>query len=53
MLGIDCPHCGPTLVWESRLSGFENTPAGILVRFRCYCGHEGTMLTGRRRRAHA
>ncbi len=53
MLGIDCPHCGPTLVWESRLRGVEHTPAGILVRFRCYCGHEGTLLTGRPRRAHA
>jgi hypothetical protein len=50
MLRIVCPECGPSLMWESRISGMEHTADGIIVRYRCWCGHEGRLLTGRRSR---
>jgi hypothetical protein len=50
VLRIVCPDCGPSLLWESRIRGLEHTAEGILVRYRCWCGREGSAVTGRRAR---
>lgn len=49
-------HCdcvdGEMLLSESRITGIANTDDGIIVAFRCWCGRDGTFLTGRRARSH-
>lgn len=42
-----CPRCGPVLIWESLILDLENTRHGILVRYRCRCGTECELATGR------
>ncbi|MFN8109806.1 MAG: hypothetical protein U0Y82_08160 [Thermoleophilia bacterium] len=49
MFSVACPICGPVLMWESHIRSLETTPDGILVRYRCMCGYEGAMHTGRAR----
>lgn len=45
----DCPTCGgPVLLTTSRITEMEQGPRGILVRYLCWCGTPGTLLTGRR-----
>jgi hypothetical protein len=49
-------HCdcvdGEMLLSESRITGVANTDDGIIVAFRCWCGRDGTFLTGRRAHRH-
>ncbi len=42
MFSVYCKHCGATLLLgPANILAVENTPDGIVVRFRCYRGHEG------------
>ncbi|MDY7101336.1 MAG: hypothetical protein S0880_09125 [Actinomycetota bacterium] len=45
-------HCdcvdGEMLLSESRITGMANTDVGIVVSYRCWCGRDGTFVTGRR-----
>jgi hypothetical protein len=36
------------LISISRIDRVVNTPEGIVVHFRCWCGYRGLWLTGRR-----
>lgn len=48
MLTPYCPlHRTRVLLSYSDLERILNTPAGIEVTFRCWCGYRGTCLTGR------
>jgi hypothetical protein len=47
MFDAHCAACGNRiLVSYGRLIGLDNGPEGITVHFRCYCGAEGSFLTG-------
>jgi hypothetical protein len=49
MFDVHCPRHGSTvLLGYSNIASFANTDRGIEVRFRCYCGYEGTWVTGAR-----
>ena len=42
MFSVYCKHCGATLLLgPANILAVQNTSAGIVVRFRCYRGHEG------------
>jgi hypothetical protein len=42
MFSVYCKHCGATLLLgPANILAVQNTSAGIVVRFRCYHGHEG------------
>ena len=42
MFSVYCKHCGATLLLgPANIVAVQNTPDGIVVRFRCYRGHEG------------
>ncbi len=34
------------LVWPSSIEDIANTTGGIVLDYRCACGHHGQMLTG-------
>jgi hypothetical protein len=53
MYRVDCPDCGPTLLWESRIIEIRNADDHILVRYVCVCGTPGEVVTGRRARRDA
>ena len=49
MFSVHCPRHGTeVLLGERRIDSIRNSAAGIEVRWVCYCGHEGSFLTGRR-----
>jgi hypothetical protein len=51
MFAVHCPdHDHRVLLAWSRVRGVATTPAGIVVSWRCWCGHEGTATLGRRSR---
>lgn len=51
MFSVNCPsHRSDVLLGYSNLIGLENTEAGVVVHWRCYCGTVGRTLTGRPRR---
>jgi len=45
-------HGARELLGDRRISANRNEANGIHVRFRCWCGEEGEVVTGRAR-AHA
>ncbi len=50
MFSVHCPRHGTeVLLTEDDIRSLERTDAGILVRWRCSCGHAGAHLTGRPR----
>jgi hypothetical protein len=50
MFRVECPrHGSDVLLSEHAIESLHNRPDGIEVRWRCHCGHRGSMLTGRRR----
>jgi hypothetical protein len=52
MFTIHCPqHGAEVLLPERRIEALVNTDLGIEVHYRCWCGYEGSFLTGRSRRA--
>jgi hypothetical protein len=49
MFSVHCPRHGhDVLLGERRIESLHNRPDGIEVRWVCYCGHQGSFLTGRR-----
>ena len=50
MFSVHCPqHGSEVLLTERRIESLRNTQSGIEVHWVCYCGHRGSLLTGRRR----
>jgi hypothetical protein len=50
MFSVKCPrHGSDVLLSEQAIESVRNSPDGIEVRWRCHCGHRGSMLTGRHR----
>ena len=50
MFTAHCPtHGTEVLLFARNITGLVNTADGIVVSWRCTCGTEGTLLTGRRR----
>ena len=48
MFTVHCDTCDTTrLLGPRRITGMDNTDQGIFVHFRCFCGAEATILTGR------
>ncbi len=47
-------HCSACLrdqlIFPSQVTGLDNTEAGIVVSFVCWCGADQTLVTGRRAR---
>lgn len=49
MFSARCDHCGGDVLLSSRrILLMENTDRGVVVLFRCWAGHLGTWVTGRR-----
>jgi len=47
MFTVTCEiHDGVVLLPESHITRLVNTPRGIELHWRCYCGSEGVELTG-------
>ncbi|HEY2813570.1 MAG TPA: hypothetical protein VGJ03_08920 [Acidimicrobiales bacterium] len=54
MFTVHCPHHGrEVLLPERHIESLRNTIDGIEVRWVCWCGTRGTMMTGRLRNAGA
>jgi hypothetical protein len=52
MFSVQCPrHGSEVLLSERRIVGFDNSRGRITVRWVCWCGHHGSHVTGRGRRA--
>jgi hypothetical protein len=52
MFSVQCPrHGSEVLLSERRIVGFDNSHGRITVRWVCWCGHHGSHVTGRGRRA--
>jgi hypothetical protein len=50
MFTVHCPEHGrEVLLSERRIESLHNTMNGIEVRWVCWCGTRGSMLTGRLR----
>jgi len=48
MFTVHCDTCDTTrLLGPRRITGMDNTDQGIVVHFRCFCGADATVLTGR------
>lgn len=48
MFSVDCPkHGTKVLLGHRSIVALRNTAAGIEVHWRCPCGGEGHLLTGR------
>jgi hypothetical protein len=48
MFNVHCDICDTTrLFGPRRIIGMDNTDQGIVVHFRCFCGGEATVRTGR------
>ena len=53
MFTVYCPrHRSPVLLGARSVTSVVNTPDGIVVEWRCRCGAEGSVLTGRPARRH-
>ena len=49
MFDHNCTECGKRqLIFPSQIASMDNTDHGIVVAFRCWCGADQTMLTGRK-----
>lgn len=49
MFAHDCTACGKRqLIFPGQITSMDNTEAGIELEFRCWCGAEQTVLTGRK-----
>jgi hypothetical protein len=49
MLRVHCELLDKdVIVWASDLIGIDNTLEGIVVRYRCACGHVAEVLDGAR-----
>ena len=49
MFSAHCPNHGTEVLLSSRnITGMVDTAEGIVVSWRCSCGGEGALLTGRR-----
>lgn len=47
MFTVHCPvHGGAVLLSERSITRLVNTPHGIELHWRCFCGSEGVELTG-------
>jgi len=47
MFTVHCPtHGGAVLLSERAITRLVNTPHGIEMHWRCFCGTEGIELTG-------
>jgi hypothetical protein len=45
---VVCPTCATrVLLTPRRIESLENTPDGIVIRWRCWCGTGGELRTGR------
>lgn len=54
MFTVHCPEHGrEVLLSERRIESLHNTMNGIEVRWVCWCGTRGSMLTGRLRGSNA
>lgn len=48
MFTVSCASCGATQLFGSRrITEITNTPNGIMVWVRCFCGAEAATVTGR------
>ena len=48
MFDHNCTDCGKRqLIFPSQIAAMTNTDHGIVVEFRCWCGTDQTMVTGR------
>jgi hypothetical protein len=48
MFDVYCPTCeARVLLTPRRIERVRNTPAGIVVWWRCWCGTRGVLRTGR------
>jgi hypothetical protein len=48
MFSVHCETCDTThLYGPRRITAMANTDAGIVLTFRCFCGGEATLVTGR------
>ncbi|MBA2282761.1 MAG: hypothetical protein H0W25_16250 [Acidimicrobiia bacterium] len=48
MFSVHCPDHGcEVLLSERRIRGLVATPAGMRLDWECWCGHRGSLLTGR------
>ena len=48
MFDVFCSACSHRrLVFPNQVLGLVNTPNGISVRYRCWCGAHGVWTTGR------
>jgi hypothetical protein len=51
---VVCPTCAKrALLTPRRIESLENTPDGIVIRWRCWCGTGGELRTGRTQREEA
>jgi len=49
MFSVHCPqHGSEVLLPEGHIESVRNTQSGIEVAWVCYCGHRGSLMTGRR-----
>lgn len=49
MFDVDCPGCqARTLLGPRNITALENTDAGIVLRWRCRCGSEGSLCLRKR-----
>ena len=47
MFTVHCSgHGGPVLLSERAITRLVNTPHGIEMHWRCFCGTEGVEVTG-------
>jgi hypothetical protein len=54
MFTVHCPQHGrEVLLSERRIESLRNTRQGIKLHWVCWCGHRGSMLTGRLRGSSA
>ena len=45
MFSVHCPrHGADVLVGTRVITGIENRRSGMIVRWRCTCGHEGAFV---------
>ncbi len=48
MFSVHCPrHGAEVLIGTRAITGIDNRRSGMIVRWRCTCGHEGAFITGR------
>ena len=48
MFDHNCTACGKRqLIFPSQITSMDNNEQGIVVAFRCWCGADQTMVTGR------